>query len=174
MTLFFEDFTPGTTRTFGGHTVTADDIIAFARQFDPQPFHLDESVAKASPYGGLIASGWHTASLCMRMCVDDLLGAGTASLGSPGVDRMRWLKPVRPGDTLRVDLMVVAAKPSSSRPDRGSVTFDYAVKNQRDEVVMTMTACGIFLTRAAGALPEAADNNLTSTTSTEPIDSSGR
>src|SRR5579859_3157513 len=102
---YFEDFAVGHTLELGSYTITREEILAFARQFDPQPFHTDEEQAKASLYGGLIASGWHTASIFMRLLVDGLLN-DTASMGSPGVDELRWLRPVRPGDTLRARFTV--------------------------------------------------------------------
>jgi acyl dehydratase len=141
---FFEDFHVGEVVTFGHATVTREDIIAFARQFDPQPFHLDEEAARKSPYGGLIASGWHTTGLLMRMVVEEFLGPKSGSLGSPGVDEIRWVKPVRPGDALHVRLEVIEVRPSKSKPDRGSVRLRYEVINQADEVVMTMLGYGMF------------------------------
>jgi acyl dehydratase len=146
---FFEDLLPGAVQEFGSITVSRDDIIAFARQFDPQPFHVDEAAARQSPFGGLIASGWHTTALCMRLVVDHFLGADSGSLGSPGVDEIRWLKPVRPGDTLRLRAEILEATPSRSRPDRGAVRSRYQVLNQADEVVMTMVGLGLFLKRQA-------------------------
>lgn len=146
MSLFFEDFRPGDVTDTGSLTVTREEIVAFARQFDPQPFHVDEDAARRSPFGGLIASGWHTASLCMRLIVD-LLGPGSGSLGSPGVDELRWLKPVRPGDELSVRVEVLEAIPSRSKPDRGLVKLRYTTRNQNGEEVMTMVALGLVLRR---------------------------
>ena len=148
MALFFEDFRPGDVTDTGSVTVTKDEILAFARQFDPQPFHVDEEAAQRSPYGGLIASGWHTAALCMRLIVG-LLGPGSGSLGSPGVDELRWLKPVRPGDELSVRVEVLEAIPSRSKPDRGLVKLRYTMRNQNGEDVMTMIALGLVLRRAS-------------------------
>jgi acyl dehydratase len=108
---------------------------------------LDEEAAKRSPYGGLIASGWHTSALCMRLVVDSFLADGAGSLGSPGVDELRWLKPVRPGDTLSVHIEVVETLPSKSRPDRGVVKLRYTVRNQKNEDVMTVLALGLMLKR---------------------------
>ncbi|HXO21440.1 MAG TPA: MaoC family dehydratase [Thermoanaerobaculia bacterium] len=150
MTLYLEDFHPGDEAESGSRTVTREAIVAFAREFDPQPLHLDEEAAKRSPYGGLIASGWHTAALCMRLVVDTALGDETGSLGSPGVDELRWLKPVRPGDTLAVKIEVLEAVPSRSKPDRGVVRLRYTVRNQHGEDVMTMLAMGIMRRRPAG------------------------
>ena len=146
---FFEDFRPGDLTDTGSVTVTKEEIIAFARQFDPQPFHIDEEAARRSPFGGLIASGWHTASLCMRLVVA-LLGPDSGSLGSPGVDELRWLKPVRLGDELSVRAEVLEANPSRSKPDRGLVKFRYTMSNQNGEEVMTMIALGLVLRRAEG------------------------
>jgi len=147
MGLFFEDFQPGDTRETGSVTVTREAILAFAREFDPQPFHIDDEAAKRSPYGGLIASGWHTAALCMKLVVG-MLGPDSGSLGSPGVDELRWLRPVRPGDELTVHIEVVEAIPSRSKPDRGLVKLRYTVRNQNREDVMTMIALGLVLRRA--------------------------
>lgn len=146
MSLFFEDFRPGDLTDTGSLTVTKEEILSFARQFDPQPFHVDEEAARQSPYGGLIASGWHTAALCMRLIVA-LLGSGSGSLGSPGVDELRWLKPVRPGDELSVRVEVLEAIPSRSKPDRGLVKLRYTMRNQKSEDVMTMIALGLVLRR---------------------------
>jgi acyl dehydratase len=145
---YFEDFEPGRVWEFGGHTVTAGQIVDFARQFDPQPFHVDEQAAAASPFGGLIASGWHTASLFMRMYVEAVLD-DTVGLGSPGVEELRWLVPVRPGDTLRGRVTVLEATPSARHASRGTVRARFEALNQRDEVVMTMVARGLFGRRPA-------------------------
>ena len=147
MSLFFEDFRPGEARETASVTVTKEEIVAFARQFDPQPFHVDEEAARRSPFGGLIASGWHTAALCHRLIVA-LLGPASGSLGSPGVDELRWLKPVRPGDELSVRVEVLEAIPSRSKPDRGLVKLRYTMRNQNGEEVMTMIALGLVLRRA--------------------------
>jgi acyl dehydratase len=144
--MFFEDFRPGDETGTRSLTVTKEEILSFARQFDPQPFHVDEEAARQSPYGGLIASGWHTAALCMRLIVE-LLGTGSGSLGSPGVDELRWLKPVRPGDELSVRVEVLEAIPSRSKPDRGLVKLRYTMRNQKGEDVMTMIALGLVLRR---------------------------
>src|SRR5262249_53565799 len=119
----------------------------FARQFDPQPFHLDEEAARRSPYGGLIASGWHTAAICMRLVVDSALPGESGSLGSPGADELRWLKPVRPGDTLTVRIEVVEVTPARSKADRGLVRLRYTVRNQHGEDVMSLLAMGIVRKR---------------------------
>jgi|SRR5690242_19187330 len=156
-THYFEDFAVGDTRELGEASVTAEEIVAFARQFDPQPFHVDEERAKASPFGGLIASGWHTAAIFMRLLVDGLLNS-TASLGSPGIDELRWLQPVRPGDTLRARFTIVETTPSTRRPDRGTVRSTCEVINQRGEVVMRATGINIIGRRPAARRAEGEGN----------------
>lgn len=146
MTLFFEDFEVGTAREAGSRTITREEILEFARKFDPQPFHVDEEAARRSPFGGLIASGWHTAALCHSILVEEFLRDGSGSLGSPGVDELRWLKPVRPGDTLTVRTEVLAVTPSRSKPG-GLVKLRYVMWNQNGEDVMTMIANGFFRRR---------------------------
>jgi len=116
---YFDDYLPGATYDCGSVSVSEDEIVSFARQFDPQPFHVDPGAAARGPFGGLIASGWHTAALVMRQLVDHYLPE-EASLGSPGLDEMRWPDPVRPGDTLRVRASVVDTRRSLSKPDRAS------------------------------------------------------
>jgi acyl dehydratase len=127
-------------------TVSRDEIVAFAREFDPQPFHIDEAAAASSVFHGLLASGWHTAAILMRLMYDTFLH-DAASLGSPGVDEIRWLKPVRPGDTLRARFTVVEAVPSRSKPDRGLVRSFTEMLNQHGEVVMTVRGMGMFARR---------------------------
>ena len=134
--LSFEDFSPGDIFDFGHRLVSREDIIAFAREFDPQPFHLDEAAGQASLLGGLAASGWHTACLLMRMSCDAWVNA-SASWGGPGVEELKWLAPVRPGDVLRARRTVVSARPSQSRPEMGLVSLFFEVLNQRGQVVMT-------------------------------------
>ncbi|HEX9818292.1 MAG TPA: MaoC family dehydratase [Methylomirabilota bacterium] len=146
--LYFEDFPPGDVRESPARTVTREEMLAFAREFDPQPFHTDEDAASATIYGGLIASGWHTVAISMRLMWDAFL-ADAASLGSPGVDEVRWLKPVRPGDTLRARFTVVEAVPSRSKPDRGVVRSFSQVFNQYGEVVMSLRGLGLFARRPA-------------------------
>jgi len=143
---YFEDFEPGRTIPVGSRTVNQDEIIAFARKLDQQPFHVDPEAAAKSMFGGIIASGWHTCSMMMRMMVDGFLSEA-ASLGSPGVDEIRWLKPVRAGDTLDVTTTVLDARPSSSRPDRGVVHTMWEAKNQHGETVVTVKGMGMFLRR---------------------------
>jgi acyl dehydratase len=117
---YYEDFHEGQEIDLGARTVTEDEIIAFAREFDPQPFHVDREAAAASIYGGVIASGWHTCSMMMRMVVDGVMGSSSA-MGSPGLEGVRWMQPVRAGDTLSVRYLTVKVKASTSRPDRGVV-----------------------------------------------------
>lgn len=143
---WFEDFSVGMAVEIPGPTLTRESILEFARRYDPQPFHVDEEAAKQSPYGGLIASGWHTVSLAMRMICDAYL-LEAASLGSPGVNQVRWLKPVRPGDTIRMRMSVLEAKVSTSKPDRGTVLHRWDVLNQNGETVMTMEGYGMFRRR---------------------------
>ena len=143
MTRYFEDFQAGDVYELGSHTVTAAEIVDYARQFDPQPFHVDESAAVDGPFGGLIASGWHTGAMWMRIYVDSVLN-DTISMGSPGIEELRWLVPVRPGDTLSARLTVLETSPSSRRPDRGTVRSRGEMTNQRGEPVMTMIARGFF------------------------------
>jgi acyl dehydratase len=140
---YFEDFPVGLTVDLGSHEFTAEDIIAFARQYDPQTMHTDPEQARSSIYGGLIASGWHTVVAYMRLLVDAVMG-DSESLGSPGVENLRWLKPVRPGDTLRARFTVLEANESRSRPDRGIVRSRGEMLNQRDEVVMQVEAVNFF------------------------------
>jgi acyl dehydratase len=128
MTLTFEDFPPGHFGTFGPRRVTREEILAFAAEFDPQPMHLDEAAASRSMLKGLSASGWHLCSLMMRMICDGYIGH-TASLGSPGVNEVRWLAPLRPGDDLTLDVDVVGARISRSRPGTGIVTFKAVARN---------------------------------------------
>jgi len=143
---YWEDFPAGSVRDFGGLPVTRDAVVEFARQFDPQPFHVDENAARDSLFGGLCASGWHTCAMAMRMMCDDYL-LDSASLGSPGIDSLRWLKPVFPGDTLRVRLEVLEARPMTSRPTVGLIRSRWEVRNQRDEPVLTMEGWGMFRLR---------------------------
>jgi acyl dehydratase len=123
--------------------VTEERIIQFARQFDPQYFHIDLEKAKASRFGGLIASGWHTVSLAMRLYVDHYL-SHVASLASPGTDEIRWPNPVRPGDTLRIRVTIIEARPSRSKPDRGVVRAKVEALNQKDELVLSMIGISII------------------------------
>ncbi|MCA1961465.1 MAG: MaoC family dehydratase [Desulfomonile sp.] len=143
---YLEDYTRGGVYELGRIMVEESEVIAFGRRFDPQPFHTDPEAAKNSSFGGLIASGWHTASLMMRLFVDHYLSR-CASLGSPGVDELRWLKPVRPGDELLLRVTVSEVTRSRSKPDRGLLRSYIEVLNQHDEVVMTMKALNLLLYR---------------------------
>jgi len=147
--IYFEDLPAGDVRESPTRTITREEMLAFARQYDPQPFHLDENAARTTIYGGLIASGWLTVAVMMRLLWDTLL-KDAVSLGSPGADEIRWLKPVRPGDTLRARFTVVEAIPSRSKPDRGVVKTLTEVLNQHGEVVMTMRGLGMFGRRPPG------------------------
>jgi acyl dehydratase len=144
---YFEDYVPGAVHEFGSATVSEDEILEFAARFDPQPIHIDPEYAKTGPFEGLIASGWHTASLFMRMFADHYLSK-VASLASPGIDELRWTAPVRPGDTLRVRATVVSARVSAGKPDRGIVTTAIAVLNQDGATVLTMSAVNILRRRS--------------------------
>jgi acyl dehydratase len=143
---YLEDFKLGEVQSLGQMVVDKQEVIDFATRFDPQPFHIDEAAAKDSIFGGLIASGWHTCSMVMRMMCDTYL-IEAASLGSPGIDNVRWLKPVRPGDIIRAQRITLEVKPSSSKPDRGIVKSRWEVFNQKDELVMTMEGLGMFKRR---------------------------
>ncbi len=144
----FEDYDAGAVYVFGPVAVSEAEIVEFARHYDPQAIHTDPAWALIGPYGGLIASGWHTTSLMMRLIVDNYLPT-VASLGSPGVDELRWLLPVRPGDQLRVRLTVADIRQSKSKPDRGVLTTNVEVLNQRDETVMSLRAVNLLLSRTA-------------------------
>ncbi|OWW19352.1 MaoC family dehydratase [Noviherbaspirillum denitrificans] len=140
---YFEDFEPGKTIEVGTLTVTEEEIIEFATKYDPQPFHIDKVAAGKSMYGGIIASGWHTCGMIMRLMVDGFLNQA-ASLGSPGVDEIRWIKPVRGGDTLHVTTTALEVRPSGSKPNRGVVVTLWEAKNQHGEVVATIKGMGMF------------------------------
>ncbi|MBX9631199.1 MAG: MaoC family dehydratase [Burkholderiales bacterium] len=148
--IYWEDFKVGEVSEMGRRTVTKGEVIEFAQQFDPQSFHVDEAAAQHSMYGGLIASGWHTVAMVMRMMCDNYL-LDSASLGSPGVDHVKWLKPVRPGDTIRAMRTVLESRRSASKPDVGIVKTLWEVFNQHDERVMTMEGYGMFKVRGAAS-----------------------
>ncbi|WP_441240253.1 MaoC family dehydratase [Tardiphaga sp. 768_D3_N2_1] len=137
MTLTFEDFKPGHFGTFGPRHITRDEIVAYAREYDPQPMHLDEDAANASMLKGLAGSGWHMCSLMMRMIYDGFLHK-SASMGSPGVEQMRWLAPFRPGDDLTLDVQVVEARASQSRPTLGIVKFKFSMLNAKGQTISEM------------------------------------
>lgn len=152
----FEDYAPGLVVRYGPIAVQEADIIDFGRRYDPQPFHADPVAAARGPFGGVIASGWHTGSLAMRLMVDHFLPR-RAGLGSPGLDELRWLLPVRPGDQLSIRVTVTEARQSQSKPDRGLVRTLIEAINQRGEVVMTIKAMTLMLcrNRAPGGPPPA-------------------
>lgn len=145
---YFEDYPVGAAFECGSVRVTQEEIIEFAERYDPQAFHVDPADAKRSIYGGIIASGWHTGALLMRLLVDNFLSS-VAGMGSPGVDDMRWPRPVRPGDVLRLRVTVLEARVSKSKPDRGVMKTLSEMLNQDDEVVMAMTATNFVGRRAA-------------------------
>ena len=147
---YWEDFKPGQVIELGSRTIDKDSILAFAREFDPQPFHTDEEAARHTIFGGLIASGWHTGSLSMRLFYDGLI-KDVVSLGSPGFDELRWVKPVRPGDMLSARFTVLECVASRSKPDRGVIRALLETRNQHGEVVMTITAVNLFGRRPAPA-----------------------
>ena len=146
----FDTLAPGDVLDLGSCQVTEAEIIAFASDFDPQPFHIDPAAAERSIFGGIIASGWHTCALTMRLLVDAFLSQAT-SMGSPGVEQIRWLRPVRPGDTLTARIRVLEKRPSQSKPDRGSIKSLTEVTNQADELVMTMESI-VLMGRTAPAI----------------------
>jgi acyl dehydratase len=134
---FFEDYREGEQFEFGEYLITEEEIIEFATRFDPQPFHINKAAAAETIFGGLIASGWMTASIGMRMLVDNFISV-KSSMGSPGVDEMRFVKPVRPGDRLRLRLSIMSARKSQSKPDRGLLHFFQEIVNQNNEVVLSL------------------------------------
>jgi acyl dehydratase len=144
--LYFEDYVPGFTVECGTFTISETEIVEFARQYDPQPFHIDSAAAKDGPFGGLIASGWHTTSMMMRLLVARWLSP-ESSLGAAGVDELRWPRPVRPGDTLHVRATVLESRRSASKPDRGVVKSLVEVTNQDGDLALTVTATNFVLLR---------------------------
>ncbi|MEU6676324.1 MaoC family dehydratase [Streptomyces sp. NPDC046925] len=146
---YFEDYTPGSTYAYGSITVIEEDILRFAAEFDPQTIHTDPQAAATGPFKGLIASGWHTASVMMRLYADHYVSK-VASLASPGIDELRWVRPVRPGDSLSIRTDIRTARPSRTKPDRGIVHTDVEVRNQHDEAVLTLTAMNLLLRRTTG------------------------
>ena len=147
--MFFEDFEVGTTEEFGEYLVTEEEILEFASKYDPQAFHLSDEAAKATLFGGLCASGWHTCAIAMRMLVDNM-PESNKSLGSPGIDELRWTKPVLPRDTLRVKTTVLSKTNSRSRPDLGSLQMQNEVFNQKNELVMSNKPIVIYRKRDIG------------------------
>ncbi len=147
---YFEDVAVGETDVLGSHTVTESEVLAFARRYDPQPFHTDPEAAKASIFGGLIASGWHTCAIMMRLSVEAARRKQAVTTGSPGIDSCRWLKPVRPGDTLTARSEVLEARPSRSKPI-GLVRTRLDMANQRGETVLTLVGITMYRRRPEGA-----------------------
>jgi len=143
---YWEDIKAGEVIELGSCTVTKEAMVAFAREFDPQPFHTDEETAKRTIWGGLIASGWHTGSMLMRLFYDGFL-KDTVSLGSPGIDELKWNKPVRPGDRLSARMTILETTPSRSKPDRGIIRSQMEVLNQHGEVVMSTKGVNFFARR---------------------------
>lgn len=144
---FYEDLEVGVAQRFGAYPVTREEVIAFAQKYDPQPFHLDDAAAAATHFGRLSASGWHTCAMVMAMIVRNHENTGHQGLGSPGVDELRWLRPVYPGDTLRVETEVLEKRRSATKPDRGIFRTATRVFNQHDDLVMTMTSRAMVRTR---------------------------
>jgi acyl dehydratase len=140
---YWEDFAIGERAELGSHTFTEEEIIAFGRQYDPQPFHIDPHKARDSAFGGLIASGWQTCAVGMRLMVDGYINQ-TVSLGSPGIDSIRWLRPVRSGDTVTYSRVVTASRASTTRKGVGLVKHRWEAVNQRGELVLTMEGWGMF------------------------------
>jgi acyl dehydratase len=147
----FEDIEVGRTARFGRYEVTREEVVEFAARYDPQPFHLDDDAAAATHFGRLSASGWHTCAMTMAMLVENMKSRSQAGLGSPGVDNLRWLKPVYPGDTLRVETTVKEKRRSASRPEMGIFKSTVRVFNQHDEPVLEMTSNGLIRVRDPAA-----------------------
>jgi len=143
---YFEDYVAGAVYEYGYASVTEAEIIAFAEQFDPQPIHVDAEFASSGPFGGLIASGWHTAGIAMRMMVDHYLPRA-ASLASPGIDELRWTAPVRPGDTLRLRTTTVETRRSKSKPDRGLIRTRAELLNQHDQTALSLVGMNLIRLR---------------------------
>ena len=148
--IFYEDLEIGLTRNFGGYEVTREEVVEFASQYDPQPFHLDDEVAAQTHFGRLSASGWHTCAMTMRMMVDNMMNEKSAGLGSPGVDQLRWKKPVYPGDTLRCETEILEKRRSASRPEMGIFKSRIRTFNQHDDMVLEMISNALIRTRNPG------------------------
>jgi acyl dehydratase len=149
---YFEDYVPNAVYVYGSITMTREDILRFADEFDPQSIHNDPQAARQGPFSSLIASGWHTCSVTMRMYVDHYVSK-VAGLASPGIDELRWVQPVRPGDSLSLRATVQDARVSRSKPDRGLVTTGIEVLNQRGQTVLTRSAMNLFLRRQVISRP---------------------
>ena len=143
---YWEDFTPGRVFETTARALSEDDIVRFAREYDPQVYHTDAAAARQTPFGGLIASGWQTCGVTMRLMCDGYL-LETSCVGSPGLEELRWLKPVRPGDALRLKTAVLESTPSAKQPNRGTVLFLWETLNQNGEVVLSMRGRQMFLRR---------------------------
>lgn len=148
---YFEDIAVGSTARFGAYAVTREEVTEFAAKYDPQPFHLSDEAAAATHFGRLSASGWHTCAMVMSMVVENLKANEQAGLGSPGIDELRWLKPVYPGDTLSCETEVLGKRRSEKRPEMGIFRSRMTVRNQDGAVVMTFISTGLVSTRPAGA-----------------------
>ncbi len=148
--IYFEDIEVGARAAFGQYRVTREEVTDFASRYDPQPFHLSDEAAAGTYFGRLSASGWHTCAMTMAMLVANMKDHEQAGLGSPGIDELRWLKPVYPGDTLRCETEIVEKRPSQSRPEMGSYKSRVTVFNQQDEPVLRMVSIGLIRTRPAG------------------------
>ncbi len=149
-THYWEDFQPGAVTVYGPRLVTREEIVAFAAEFDPQPMHLDEEAARKTLLGGLAASGWHTCCVFMRIVADGYI-LDSSSMGGPGVDEVRWLRPLRPGTNVRVRATVVESRPSKSRPEMGLTKFSYEMLDESDAAIMTLTTTHMFGRRQPGA-----------------------
>ncbi|OQW44497.1 MAG: acyl dehydratase [Proteobacteria bacterium SG_bin5] len=149
--IYFEDLAVGQTARFGNYHVTREEVIAFAERYDPQPFHLSDEAAAATHFGRLAASGWHSCAMTMAMIVENLRTSRQAGLGSPGVDELRWLKPVYPGDTLSCETEIIETRRSRSRPEMGSYRSRMIVRNQHGEPVLSFVSIALIATRPAGA-----------------------
>jgi acyl dehydratase len=148
---YLEDMKVGTKASFGRYEVTREEVLEFAGKYDPQPFHLDDEAAAKTHFGRISASGWHTCAMTMAMLVENLTKNKQAGLGSPGLDELRWLKPVYPGDTLRVESELTEVTPSRSRPEMGSTKAKVTVFNQHDEPVMRLLSIGLVARRPVDA-----------------------
>jgi acyl dehydratase len=144
---YFEDLVVGSKASFGRYEVTREEVLEFARRYDPQPFHLSDEAAAQTHFGRISASGWHTCAMTMAMLVENLRNNRQAGLGSPGQDELRWHKPVYPGDVLRVETELLEKTRSRSRPEMGSMRSKIRVYNQNDELVMSMTGIGLIAVR---------------------------
>ena len=148
--IYFEDLEVGQKHSYGAYRVTREEVLEFARKYDPQPFHLSDEAAAETHFGRLAASGWHTGAMAMAMIVEHMKDHPQAGLGSPGLDELRWLRPVHPGDTLRVESEIVELRPSRSKPDIGSFRTRVTVFNQEDAPVMTFTSIVLMRRRPKG------------------------